>query len=38
MKQIKNMSQVELAAFIQDSLQKEGIQVRTFRRECGFFL
>ncbi len=27
MKQIKNMSQVELAAFIQDSLQKEGIQV-----------
>lgn len=27
MKQIKNMSQVELAAYIQDSLQKEGINV-----------
>jgi hypothetical protein len=27
MKQIKNMSQVELAAYIQDSLQAEGIQV-----------
>ncbi|MBM3179552.1 MAG: nucleotidyltransferase family protein [Chloroflexi bacterium] len=27
MKQIKNMSQMELAAYIQDSLQTEGIQV-----------
>jgi len=27
MKQIKNMSQVESAALIQDSLQEEGIQV-----------
>jgi hypothetical protein len=27
MKKIKNMSQVELAAYIQDSLQVEGIQV-----------
>lgn len=27
MKQIKNMSQLELAAYIQDSLQKEGITV-----------
>ncbi len=27
MKQIKNMSQVELAAYVQDSLQKEGIKV-----------
>lgn len=27
MKQIKNMSQVELAAYIQDSLQEEGIKV-----------
>lgn len=27
MKQIKNMSQVELAAYVQDSLQAEGIQV-----------
>jgi len=27
MKQIKNMSQIELAAYIQDSLQMEGINV-----------
>jgi len=27
MKQIKNMSQVELAAYVQDSLQEEGIKV-----------
>ena len=27
MKRIKSMSQVELAAYIQDSLQAEGIQV-----------
>ena len=27
MKQVKNMSQVELAAYIQDSLQQEGIRV-----------
>ncbi len=27
MKQIKNMSQVELAAYIQDALQSEGINV-----------
>jgi len=27
MKKIKNMSQVELAAYVQDSLQTEGIQV-----------
>jgi hypothetical protein len=27
MKKIKNMSQVELAAYVQDSLQEEGIQV-----------
>jgi len=27
MKKIKNMSQVELAAYIQDSLQADGIQV-----------
>lgn len=27
MKQIKNMSQVELAAYVQDSLQQEGIKV-----------
>jgi hypothetical protein len=27
MKKIKNMSQVELAAYVQDSLQAEGIQV-----------
>ena len=27
MKQIKNMSQIELAAYIQDSLQKAGIEV-----------
>ena len=27
MKQVKNMSQAELAAYIQDSLQEEGIKV-----------
>ena len=27
MKQIKNMTQVELAAYVQDSLQEEGIKV-----------
>ena len=27
MKQVKNMSQAELAAYIQDSLQEEGINV-----------
>lgn len=38
MKQIKNMSQAELAAYIQDSLQAEGIQVVLSGGECGFIL
>ena len=38
MKKIRSMSQIELAAYIQDLLEQGGNQAGAFRWKCSFFL